>query len=89
MKMNHPAEARARHLMPVQVYPMFETALRASAAGGVEEHQVAHVRAVGRASATVAADNPYAWVRDAEVRRGDPHAVAEQPDDRAARIRSS
>ena len=52
--------------MPVQVYPMFETALRAASGRGARRAPGAHVRAVGRGSATVAAGNPYAWVRDAK-----------------------
>ena len=40
-----------------------------------DEHLGAIAELWARFSA-VAADNPYAWIRDAKTRRGDPHAVA-------------
>lgn len=45
---------------PVQVYPLFETALRAAADDDVETHQV-RVSELWARLATAAADNPYAW----------------------------
>ena len=45
---------------PVQVYPLFETALRALAGEDVAHHQVRASQLWARL-ATVAADNPYAW----------------------------
>ena len=45
---------------PVQVYPLFETALRAAAGDEVEEHQ-ARVSELWSRLAAVAAENPYAW----------------------------
>jgi len=62
--MNHPHERDRQIMMPVQIYPMFETALRAEAGRSVEEHQVFLSELWARFSA-VAAANPYAWVRDA------------------------
>jgi acetyl-CoA C-acetyltransferase len=49
---------------PTQIYPLFETALRASHGHGVDEHQVAVSELWARFSA-VAATNPHAWSRQA------------------------
>jgi acetyl-CoA C-acetyltransferase len=51
---------------PVQVYPMFESAIRAQAAESVEEHQVRISELWARFSA-VAATNPYAWMQEAKT----------------------
>jgi acetyl-CoA C-acetyltransferase len=66
LEMNHPAEVERGLMMPVQVYPMFETALRAAAGRSVEEHQVAVSELWSRFSA-VAAGNSYAWLRTAKT----------------------
>jgi acetyl-CoA C-acetyltransferase len=63
--MNHPAERARGIVMPVQVYPMFETAVRAAAGETVEQHQVKISELWARFSA-VAAGNPNAWLRDAK-----------------------
>lgn len=47
-------------VMPTQVYPMFENALRAKAGESIDEHQRQVSELWSRFSA-VAADNPYAW----------------------------
>ena len=47
---------------PTQVYPLFETALRAAAGRGIDEHQV-FVSELWSRFAAVAADNPNAWSR--------------------------
>jgi len=65
MVMNHPTELARGIVMPVQVYPMFETAIRAAAGESVEDHQVKISELWARFSA-VAADNPNAWIRDAK-----------------------
>lgn len=62
--MSHPDELARGIMMPVQVYPMFETALRAAAGETVEEHQV-RISELWARFAAVAAENPYAWVRSA------------------------
>ncbi|HEX4540974.1 MAG TPA: acetyl-CoA acetyltransferase [Acidimicrobiales bacterium] len=54
------AEAARSLALPVQVYPVFENALRAAAGEGVDEHQVRVSQLWSRFSA-VAARNPYAW----------------------------
>ena len=63
--MNHPTEIARKIMMPVQVYPMFETAIRAAAGEDVETHQVKISELWSRFS-EVAADNPNAWIRDAK-----------------------
>jgi acetyl-CoA C-acetyltransferase len=62
LDMSNPAEVARGVMMPVQVYPMFETAVRAQRGEGVDEHQVRTSELWARFSA-VAAKNPYAWVR--------------------------
>ncbi|HEX6475934.1 MAG TPA: acetyl-CoA acetyltransferase [Acidimicrobiales bacterium] len=54
------AEAARSLALPVQVYPVFENALRAAAGDGIDEHQARVSRLWSRFSA-VAARNPYAW----------------------------
>jgi acetyl-CoA C-acetyltransferase len=52
--------------MPVQVYPMFETALRAAAGRTVEQHQ-AYLGTLWSSLSEVASRNPYAWIQDAKT----------------------
>ncbi|WP_040493154.1 acetyl-CoA acetyltransferase [Ilumatobacter nonamiensis] len=63
LDMNHPVERDLGIVMPIQVYPMFETALRAAAGRTVEEHQ-AHLGRLWSDLSHVAAGNPDAWIRD-------------------------
>jgi acetyl-CoA C-acetyltransferase len=63
--MNHPSEIARQIVMPVQVYPMFETAVRAAAGEGVDEHQV-KVSELWATFSAVAAANPNAWIREAK-----------------------
>jgi acetyl-CoA C-acetyltransferase len=49
--------------VPVQVYPMFENALRAARSRGLEEHRQ-HLGRLCERLSRVAAENPYAWFRD-------------------------
>jgi acetyl-CoA C-acetyltransferase len=60
LDMTHPAERALSLYMPVQIYPMFETAIRAAAGRTVEEQQVVASELWSRFSA-VAAKNPNAW----------------------------
>lgn len=60
--MNLPEEKERGFVYPIQIYPMFETALRAAAGEGVQEHQE-KVSELWARFADVARDNPYAWVR--------------------------
>ena len=64
--MNHPIEIARQIVMPVQVYPMFETAVRAAAGEGVDEH-LARVSEMWAGFSEVAANNPNAWIRDAKT----------------------
>jgi acetyl-CoA C-acetyltransferase len=61
--MNLPAERDRGIVMPVQIYPMFETALRAAAGRTVEEHQ-AFLGRLWSDLSHVAAGNPHAWIRE-------------------------
>jgi acetyl-CoA C-acetyltransferase len=54
------AEAARSSTLPIQVYPVFENALRATAGEGLDEHQARISRLWSRFSA-VAARNRYAW----------------------------
>ena len=66
LEMRHDAE-KAIHLgRPIQVYPIFETALRHHLGLGVEEH-LAHISNLWASFSAVAADNPQAWIRDAKT----------------------
>ncbi len=63
LEMNMPAETDVGIVMPVQVYPMFETALRAAAARSPSEH-LGHIAGLWSAMSAVAAGNPHAWKRE-------------------------
>ncbi len=60
MEMLHPAEAAAGLMMPVQIYPMFDTAHRHELGRSRDEHLEA-VAKLWSGFAAVAADNPHAW----------------------------
>jgi acetyl-CoA C-acetyltransferase len=60
--MSHPVEIARQIRMPVQVYPMLETALRAAAGESFDEHQQKTSELWSRFS-SVAAKNPYAWLQ--------------------------
>jgi acetyl-CoA C-acetyltransferase len=64
LTMNMPEELDRKIMMPIQIYPMFETALRARAGRSVQDHQVYISELWSRFSA-VAATNPHAWTRTA------------------------
>ena len=49
--------------IPIQIYPLFENALRAARGRGLEEHR-RHLGRLCERFARVAVDNPYAWFRD-------------------------
>jgi acetyl-CoA C-acetyltransferase len=52
--------------MPVQVYPMFETALRAASGRSVEDHR-SFLGGLWSSLSEVAARNPHAWIREAKT----------------------
>lgn len=66
MDMVHPIEFERKIYMPIQVYPMFETALRAHAKRSISDHQV-HISELWARFSEVAARNPYAWSRQART----------------------
>ncbi len=66
LEMNHPGERARNIVMPVQVYPMFETAVRAAAGRTLDEQQALSSELYARFS-EVAAANPYAWSREAKT----------------------
>ena len=57
---SHNAEVNRGLMAPIQVYPVFENALRAAAGEGLDEHQV-KVSELWAAFSRVAGGNPYAW----------------------------
>ena len=63
LDMGLPAERERGIVMPVQIYPMFETALRAAAGRTVDEHQ-AHLGKLWSDLSHVAAGNPNAWIQE-------------------------
>lgn len=64
LDMTHPAEAERGLYLPVQMYPMFESAIRAAAGRTPEEHLV-HISELWARFSEVAATNPYAWSPEA------------------------
>ena len=79
--MSSPGEQARGLMMPVQVYPLFEQAHRVVLGRDLDEHLVA-MSELWAGFSEVAATNPHAWIQRGVHRRGDPHAVARQPDDR-------
>jgi acetyl-CoA C-acetyltransferase len=63
LAMTHPAEAARGIVMPVQLYPVFENALRAAAGRSWDEH-LREISELWARFSAVAADNPYAWIRE-------------------------
>lgn len=61
LDMTHPAEAERGLYLPVQMYPMFETAIRAAAGRSPADHLV-HISEMWSRFSEVAAGNPYAWL---------------------------
>ena len=72
-----PFEAAHQAAIPTQVYPLFETALRAAAGRGVEEHQC-RVAELWAEFSEVAAARPEAWTRRAFA----PEEILPGPDNR-------
>jgi len=64
--MRHPAEKAIRLGAPIQIYPIFEVALRHHLGLGVDEH-LAQVSNLWAGFSQVAAENPHAWIRDAKT----------------------
>ena len=62
LSMNHAIEIDRKIVMPIQVYPMFETAIRAASGRGVDEHQH-FIGALWSRFSKVASTNPKAWTQ--------------------------
>jgi acetyl-CoA C-acetyltransferase len=60
--MFHPAEMARGLMMPVQQYPIFESALRAASGRSPSEHLV-HLSELWAGFSAVAATNPHAWIQ--------------------------
>lgn len=58
----HPAELARGIAMPVQIYPLFESAIRAASGRTLAEHQV-HLSELWSRFSAVAATNPNAWIQ--------------------------
>ncbi len=63
LDLNHPSEAERGLVMPVQFYPIFESAIRAASGRSPDEHAERISELWSRFSA-VAAANPHAWNRE-------------------------
>jgi len=66
LDMSHPGEQAHGIFMPVQIYPMFETAIRHANGRTVDEQMKVSSELWSRFSA-VAAGNEYAWIRTART----------------------
>ena len=88
LDMTHPAEAERGVYLPVQIYPMFETAIRAAAGRDPEEHLVKVSELWARFSRR-RRRQPGGVDPRRQVARGDPHDVGPQPPRRAARTAST
>ena len=64
--MSHPAERMRGILMPVQIYPMFESAVRAAAGESIDDH-LDKVSEMWAGFSRVAAGNPNAWIHTART----------------------
>ncbi|HEY7625567.1 MAG TPA: hypothetical protein VH761_00810, partial [Ilumatobacteraceae bacterium] len=64
LTLNHPYELERGVMMPVQIYPIFETAIRAAAQRSPDEH-LRRISELWSRFSAVAAGNPYAWSRQA------------------------
>jgi len=63
LDMSHEIERELGIVLPVQVYPMFETAIRAADGRSVEDHR-AHLGRLWSDLSHVAASNPNAWIQE-------------------------
>jgi acetyl-CoA C-acetyltransferase len=66
LEMNLEAETTRGLYLPVQIYPMFETAIRAAAGRTVDAHRD-HLGHLWSDLSQVAARNPYAWIQEAKT----------------------
>ena len=66
LEMNLEAETARGIYLPVQIYPMFETAIRAASGRTVDQHRD-HLGQLWSGLSQVAARNPYAWIQEAKT----------------------
>lgn len=64
LDLSHPAEVAARIVLPSEIYPMFDVALRAEEGLRIDEHR-ARIAELWSGFSRVAARNPFAWSRTA------------------------
>ncbi len=64
--LNHPTELDRGVMLPVQIYPLFETAIRAAAGRRPDDH-VKRISELWARFSDVAAENPFAWSRQART----------------------
>jgi acetyl-CoA C-acetyltransferase len=64
--MRHPAEKALRLGAPIQVYPLFENALRHHRGESIDAH-LQRISELWAGFSRVAADNPHAWLREAKT----------------------
>ena len=64
--LNHPTELERGVMMPVQIYPMFDTAIRAAAGCSPDDH-LRQISQLWSRFSEVAASNRYAWSRQART----------------------
>ena len=62
LALNHEIELERKIFMPIQIYPMFETALRAANHRSVEDHQ-RYIGELWSRFSAIAATNPNAWTQ--------------------------
>ena len=62
LEMLHPLEIERKVVLPIEIYPMFETALRSAHGMTIEQHR-AHVGALWSRFSDVATSNPFAWTQ--------------------------
>jgi acetyl-CoA C-acetyltransferase len=63
--MRHEAEKQMRLGRPIQIYPMFENALRHHRGESIEDH-LKRISELWAGFSQVAAENPHAWIRQAK-----------------------
>lgn len=63
LEMLHPLEIERNIVLPIEIYPMFETALRSAAGMSIAQHR-RHISELWSRFSAVAADNPHAWIQD-------------------------
>lgn len=64
--MRHPAEKQLRIGQPIQIYPLFENALRHHRGESIEDH-LTRISELWASFSRVAAGNPHAWIREAKT----------------------